>query len=152
MAWRTTGYIDDELAIHKIKTPDKTTIKPAKWRLHRRIDNRITSNIGELAGDYIGEHRRTTMGQTYFDKGAFTYYYVSIFLVFSVIPKSSAFMVTELHSILRKINHKSTTNRELELLSNYFLIAWVCSDALTVKYLHLGYPLTPTSDENTIIK
>ena len=37
-AWRTAGYID-ELAIHKIKTPNKTMIKPAKWRLHRRIDN-----------------------------------------------------------------------------------------------------------------
>ena len=58
-------------------------------------------------------------------------------MVGPVVPKGSAFMVTELHSILRKINHKSTTNIELELLSNYFLIAWVCSDALTVTYILL---------------
>ena len=51
-----------------------------------------------------------------------------LILVGPVFPKSSAFMVTELHSILRKTNHKSTTNRELELFSNFFLIAWVCSD------------------------
>ena len=63
--------------------------------------------------------------------------FLDAYVVGPVIPKSSAFMVTELHSILRKINHKSTTNIELELLSNYFLIAWVCSDALTVTYILL---------------
>ena len=54
--------------------------------------------------------------------------FLDAYVVGPVFPKSSAFMVTELHSILRKTNHKSTTNRELELFSNFFLIAWVCSD------------------------